>query len=259
MLDVHPAHHAASTWRDFFIHIATIVLGLLIAIGLEQAVEHFRQRREIAETRKALHFEREENIKAFAQGVSEFHRQTAALENNLIVLHFLQQHPGTPENKLPGILLWHAHPINFSDSAWRTAQQSNVTALMPQEEVRRLAYNYQRIDAVSNSFDQLWPAVINARLYGLTDPDPSHLSPADLVAEIDLTRAALAAHFTQAAAIVQLSNADSDFAPHLQADELNRIMHVSDAEQDPSLAAAIALTNSRLPSDSRLPIPTPRP
>ena len=36
MLDVHPAHHAASTWRDFFIHIATIVLGLLIAIGLER-------------------------------------------------------------------------------------------------------------------------------------------------------------------------------------------------------------------------------
>ena len=39
MLDVHPAHHAASTWRDFFIHIITIVIGLLIAIGLEQTVE----------------------------------------------------------------------------------------------------------------------------------------------------------------------------------------------------------------------------
>jgi hypothetical protein len=25
MLDVHPAHHPASTWRDFFIHIITIV------------------------------------------------------------------------------------------------------------------------------------------------------------------------------------------------------------------------------------------
>ena len=32
MLDVHPPHHAANTWRDFFIHIATIVIGLLIAI-----------------------------------------------------------------------------------------------------------------------------------------------------------------------------------------------------------------------------------
>jgi hypothetical protein len=28
MLDVHPAHHAATTWRDFLIRIATIVLGV---------------------------------------------------------------------------------------------------------------------------------------------------------------------------------------------------------------------------------------
>ena len=27
MLEVHPAHHAASSWKEFFIHIATIVLG----------------------------------------------------------------------------------------------------------------------------------------------------------------------------------------------------------------------------------------
>jgi hypothetical protein len=39
MLDVHPAHHAASSWKEFLIHIATIVLGLLIAIALEQTVE----------------------------------------------------------------------------------------------------------------------------------------------------------------------------------------------------------------------------
>ena len=55
MLDVHPAHHAASTWRDFFIHIATIVIGLFIAVGLEQTVEaihHANERRElIAEMR----------------------------------------------------------------------------------------------------------------------------------------------------------------------------------------------------------------
>jgi hypothetical protein len=46
MLDVHPAHHAASTWRDFFIHIITIVIGLLIAIRFEQTVRwrhHSRQ------------------------------------------------------------------------------------------------------------------------------------------------------------------------------------------------------------------------
>ena len=46
MLDIHPPHHAASTWRDFLIHIATIVIGLLIAIGLEQAVEAIHRRHE---------------------------------------------------------------------------------------------------------------------------------------------------------------------------------------------------------------------
>jgi len=54
MLDVHPAHHAASTWRDFFIHIATIVLGLLIAIGLEQTVEYFHHQHQLRELRQGL-------------------------------------------------------------------------------------------------------------------------------------------------------------------------------------------------------------
>jgi len=61
MLDVHPAHHAASSWKEFFIHIATIVLGLLIANGLEQAVEYFHHRREVAEVREELRGEREAN------------------------------------------------------------------------------------------------------------------------------------------------------------------------------------------------------
>src|SRR5271155_1600867 len=66
MLDIHPAHHAASTWRDFFIHIATIVLGLLIAIGLEQTVERIHQHYELRETREALEQERKANEKAWA-------------------------------------------------------------------------------------------------------------------------------------------------------------------------------------------------
>lgn len=39
MFDAHLAHHAATTWRDFFIHIITIVIGLLIAIGLGQTID----------------------------------------------------------------------------------------------------------------------------------------------------------------------------------------------------------------------------
>ena len=54
MLDVHPAHHAASTWRDFFIHIATIVIGLLIAVGLEQTVEYFHHQHQLHDVRHGI-------------------------------------------------------------------------------------------------------------------------------------------------------------------------------------------------------------
>ena len=46
MLDVHPPHQPAHGWRDFLIHIATIVVGLLIALGLEQLVEKLQDRHE---------------------------------------------------------------------------------------------------------------------------------------------------------------------------------------------------------------------
>ena len=62
MLDVHPAHHAASTWREFFIHIATIVLGLLIAVGLEQTVEAIHHRNQRAELVEQMYAESEHNL-----------------------------------------------------------------------------------------------------------------------------------------------------------------------------------------------------
>ena len=58
MLDVHPPHQAAHTWKDFLTHMATIVLGLLIAIGLEQSVEwvhHREQRHQLLEQLDAEH------------------------------------------------------------------------------------------------------------------------------------------------------------------------------------------------------------
>jgi hypothetical protein len=55
------------TWRDFFIHIATIVIGLIIAIALEQTVEfihHAHQRSELLED-----LQRESNYnKAICEG-----------------------------------------------------------------------------------------------------------------------------------------------------------------------------------------------
>jgi hypothetical protein len=51
MLDVHPPERGIHGIRDFFIHLMTITVGLLIALGLENAVEavHHRHQRKEAE------------------------------------------------------------------------------------------------------------------------------------------------------------------------------------------------------------------
>jgi hypothetical protein len=52
MLDVQAPHEAVRTWKDFFIHIATIAIGLLIAIGLEQTVEFFHHCHQLQDARE---------------------------------------------------------------------------------------------------------------------------------------------------------------------------------------------------------------
>jgi hypothetical protein len=45
-MEVHPPEHPIFTWKQFFIHMATVCLGLLTALGLEQTVEYLHHRHE---------------------------------------------------------------------------------------------------------------------------------------------------------------------------------------------------------------------
>lgn len=67
MIDVHAPHEATHTWKDFFIHIATIVVGLLIAIGLEQTVEAVHRHIERRDVVESLMTEADTNLDATAR------------------------------------------------------------------------------------------------------------------------------------------------------------------------------------------------
>jgi hypothetical protein len=62
MLDVHAPHETIHTWKSFFIHIATIVIGLLIAIALEQTVEYLHHREQRHQLLEDLRHEAEERV-----------------------------------------------------------------------------------------------------------------------------------------------------------------------------------------------------
>lgn len=60
MLDVHAPHESIHTWKAFFIHIATICVGLLIAVGLEQSVEAVHRSYQRKHLRESLQHESEQ-------------------------------------------------------------------------------------------------------------------------------------------------------------------------------------------------------
>jgi hypothetical protein len=187
MLDVHPAHHAASSWREFFVHIATIVIGLLIAVGIEQTVEYIHHRREVADTREALRKERNANAARFTVETLENNRVIQIFQEDLAVFAYLRGHPGAPADTWPGQLGGQVITVGYADSAWKTAQQSNVVAFMPSAEIQQTdrMYRYQQIldDLEVAKFD----AMNELRKTFAAEQDPSHLTPVQLDTAIDRT------------------------------------------------------------------------
>ena len=247
MLDVHPPEHTPHSWRDFFIHIATIVLGLLIAVGLEQSVEWLHRRHEIKETREALAQEREQNRRRFPASTANFHLEAALLENNLQVLLFLQQHPGTPEEKLPGTLQWDLRYVPGIESVWKNAQQTQVLSLLPRQEVEEDADFYRLLEQIDDATQSLIPAAIGATRYAIVDPNPSHLTPAQVSEEIGLTEKAI--ELTRLWGI-RLSNMHQEFSDFTPAPTLTEVFSFvarprSLADQN-KLAAVEAITNANL-------------
>jgi hypothetical protein len=247
MLDVH-VPHPTPTLRDFFIHIATIVVGLLIAIGLEQTVEYLHHRHQIKETRDALLLEREENRKRFVRYCANYQWETAAFDNNMLVLAYIEQHPGTPQEKLPGVLYWGMGRSQFAHTAWDSAQQGGVLPLMPPDEVLVGQRFYSALEDVTNANEEEWHAMNAASAFTFKDPDPSHLTAARLAEIIDLTQIVMTKHFQQGNFMGVLHSLDATFAPGPSEDELNEFHHrVTPAQPaSPGLAAAHALTMQRL-------------
>jgi hypothetical protein len=188
MLEVHAPHESAHTWKDFLIHIATIVIGLLIAVALEQTVEFFHHRREVAETRAALHEELQKNIALFHQNVDGHIMTMAFLHNNLRIFEYLRDHPGTPQEKLPGILYWPIFTKPPEKAAWTTAERTDVLSLMPRAEVREIADRYAKLDYAWEAYQPVIASLTQCTTYFSQTPDISTLSPAAVADEIEIIK-----------------------------------------------------------------------
>jgi hypothetical protein len=176
MLDVHAPHEAIGTWRAFFVHLATIVIGLLIAVGLEQSVEYFHHRHQVAEIRRSLAEERRINEIIFTSACGEFRRYAPILLGSLQTLSYLRTHPGATPGQWPGRFSFYILTTHFQDSAWKTALQSAALEYMPRPEVRTYSDIYDRLAKVNDESEAELHALIRAKSFMLQLTDPATFS-----------------------------------------------------------------------------------
>jgi hypothetical protein len=194
MLDVHAPQHTVHTWKDFLVHLATIVIGLLIAVGLEQLVEQAHDHYKVRETRVTLQQERTANGKDLVTNAHNWRWEMAELQNNLMVLEYVQRHPGVPQTSLPGDLRWIQLPIFSNRAVWEAAQQNGVIRLMPLDEADSDQTLYQYLQTLTEQGNSAWNAISDSRRFAIQDPDPTHLSPLQLADAIQLTQIAIEKH-----------------------------------------------------------------
>src|SRR3984957_1711723 len=238
MLDVHAPHETVHTWKDFFVHLATIVIGLLIAVGLEQLVERLHDHHKLHTTQEDLRREREVNGKDLATNAHNWRWEMVELQNNLMVLEYIAHHPGEPQTTLPGDLRWVQQPNLSSHAVWDAAQQNGVIRLMPPEEANANQTLYQFLQVLTDQGNSgAWNAINDSRRFTLLDPDPTHLSAQELSDTIHLTEIAVEKHLQTGYSIALISSLFPDLPASLSYDEVRGFVHTS-YQLDPQGMAA---------------------
>ncbi|WP_158819707.1 hypothetical protein [Granulicella sp. S156] len=184
MLDVHPPHHGISGVRDFFIHLLTITVGLLIALGLEAGVEAAQHRHERKEAEATLREELTQNRVTLVSMEKETNRELDALANVLKFLEDLRE--GTKGD--PKVWDWDFNVEPLQSAGWHTAAATGVLSYMNYGEAQRFSAAYQEQqffeEAVAKAFsdDELLATYI------VKGRDPREMKPPDIESAIGHVR-----------------------------------------------------------------------
>jgi hypothetical protein len=145
VIDIHPPHQAAHSWRDILVHLATITVGLFIALSLEGCVEWQHHRHLVHEARENIRSEMQDNQKELKGALDVIHKEQAQVKSDIEALIKLKQNPEA-----------HGLSVNlrFSNSglanaSWNTAHETGAFSFMGYPEVKKYAevYDTQKLFA----------------------------------------------------------------------------------------------------------------
>jgi hypothetical protein len=176
-LEIHPPDHPIMTWKQFIVHMSTIVLGVLIAIGLEQSVERFHHRQERDALLADMRAESSENM-----DVTRLFLDYSATEIDVTgqwadALAAAPVKNGYINLPVPAALrerdqlalheLWLRHPggIVPNLSVLATARESQQIQYLPVEDARFFSELVHFDDLVNETYSRGTAAIVKYRSY----------------------------------------------------------------------------------------------
>jgi hypothetical protein len=186
MLDVHPPHEKMHGFKDFLLHLLTITIGLLIALGLEGYAEHWRQR----ELKKDADTKLRQEIRDNAQELVLVHKANASEQENLKrIVDFLNARKKNEPYDTRQIRLDFTMG-DLKSASWKTAAATGALGFMEYDQVQRYSAVYQLQDKYSALQDQTIDEFLQLQSYVIYGFDPKKITPVDAgSAELDTRRA----------------------------------------------------------------------
>jgi hypothetical protein len=145
MLDVHPPHEAVHGWRDFFVHLTTITVGLLIALSLEGCVEWRHHRHLVHEAEASLRGEIKDNAGELPGVLDDLRKEQVVLKQDVAVMNGIIANLRTPN---PEEMTINYKIRTFNDVSWKTAQATGAFSYMPYAEAQEYSHIYDQQDNI---------------------------------------------------------------------------------------------------------------
>jgi hypothetical protein len=171
MLDVHAPHQAVRSWMDFLVHIIAITIGLLIAIGLEQAVEYVHHRHQREQIEQQMHTVFSANVSSDADDLRRLASMRAStLSGNRIATQII---------------------VTPSMAPYDSAKENGTVGLLPVERIRiynRLYFQRQLLVTVLQNWQAATTALAEFSERFEDFPDSADLGTQLVLPELDALR-----------------------------------------------------------------------
>jgi cell division protein FtsB len=188
MIEVHPPHKRIHGVAEFFLHLFTITIGLLIALALENAAGAVHHRHQQQEAEATIREEMTENREHLAEANAAIKSE---IDNLNAALPYLEARSKGKDTSTASISMGFSM-IQLQNAGWRTAAATGAVQYMNYKSVQRFAESYDLQEVFNELQNQTLDNYLNLDSHIAAKKDPKDLTPQEAQAAMPDVRVTMA-------------------------------------------------------------------